>query len=32
MAKAYVFPSQGALFAEMGKGLYDSNEKGKALL
>ena len=29
--KAYVFPGQGAQFVGMGKDLYDSNEKAKAL-
>jgi [acyl-carrier-protein] S-malonyltransferase len=29
--KAYVFPGQGAQFTGMGKDLYDSNEKSRAL-
>lgn len=31
MAKAYVFPGQGAQFVGMGKDLYDSNPKAKEL-
>lgn len=31
MAKAYVFPGQGAQFVGMGKDLYNSNEQAKAL-
>lgn len=31
MAKAYVFPGQGAQFVGMGKDLYESNEKAKEL-
>lgn len=31
MAKAYVFPGQGAQFVGMGKGLYENNAKAKAL-
>ena len=31
MAKAYVFPGQGAQFAGMGKDLYERNEKAKEL-
>ena len=31
MAKAYVFPGQGAQFVGMGKDLYESNPKAKAL-
>ena len=31
MAKAYVFPGQGAQFAGMGKDLYESNNKAKEL-
>ena len=31
MAKAYVFPGQGAQFAGMGKDLYESNTKAKEL-
>lgn len=31
MAKAYVFPGQGAQFVGMGKDLYESNEKAKKL-
>ena len=31
MAKAYVFPGQGAQFVGMGKDLYESNSKAKAL-
>ena len=31
MAKAYVFPGQGAQFVGMGKDLYESNAKAKAL-
>lgn len=31
MAKAYVFPGQGAQFVGMGKDLYDSNNKAKEL-
>ena len=31
MAKAYVFPGQGAQFIGMGKDLYESNDKAKAL-
>ena len=31
MAKAYVFPGQGAQFVGMGKDLYDSNERAKLL-
>ena len=31
MAKAYVFPGQGAQFVGMGKDLYESNEQAKAL-
>jgi [acyl-carrier-protein] S-malonyltransferase len=30
--KAYIFPGQGAQFTGMGKDLYDSNPKAKALL
>ena len=31
MAKAYVFPGQGAQFVGMGKDLYESNKKAKEL-
>ena len=31
MAKAYVFPGQGAQFVGMGKDLYESNDKAKEL-
>ena len=31
MAKAYVFPGQGAQFVGMGKDLYESNDQAKAL-
>ncbi len=31
MAKAYVFPGQGAQFVGMGKDLYESNDKAKKL-
>ena len=31
MAKAYVFPGQGAQFVGMGKDLYDSNERAQSL-
>ena len=31
MSKAYVFPGQGAQFVGMGKDLYESNSKAKAL-
>ena len=31
MAKAYVFPGQGAQFVGMGKDLYESNPKAKEL-
>lgn len=31
MAKAYMFPGQGAQFVGMGKDLYESNSKAKAL-
>lgn len=31
MAKAYVFPGQGAQFVGMGKDLYESNQKAKQL-
>ena len=31
MAKAYVFPGQGAQYVGMGKGLYESNAKAKGL-
>ncbi len=31
MSKAYVFPGQGAQFTGMGKELFDSNEKARAL-
>ena len=31
MAKAYVFPGQGAQFVGMGKDLYESNKKAKVL-
>ena len=31
MAKAYVFPGQGAQFVGMGKDLYESNAKAKEM-
>ena len=32
MAKAYVFPGQGAQFVGMGKDLYESNAKAKEMI